>query len=496
MGKKKLKSKKEDNELYNHLEKCIGMMRGKISKGDTKKYLLPLIFYKRISDVYDEEKEIATEKYADTPELIDSPLIHRFIVPEGTHWNDIRNKTEDLGSAIVNAFMKIENANIDDLAGIFSNFDNTKWTDKQTFSDDLLKSIIEHISQIPLKNKDCSNDVIGQVYEYLMKHYADIAKTKAGEFYTPRQVINLMVRVLNPKLGEDIYDPACGTAGMLIEAFHVVGDSKATRGHLFGQESNPTTHSLGKINLFLHGAEEFEILSGDTFQSPRFLDTNGRLRQFDIVLANPPFSDDDWGIDKWPKDKYGRCIFGTPSENCGDYAWLQHMICSMKPHGRMAVVMPQGVLFKEKAIRKKLVESHKVETIVQLPLKLFYATGLSPCILFLKNDKTDDKIRFVDATDIYTKAVSRNVLTEEDVVQIIDLITGPEDIEPLSHTADIEEIKNNDWELTVSHYAVKPFVDTTPPMKDVLVSVKNLDEEMRNLESKIEALEKECGIYD
>ena len=251
MGKKKLKSKKEDNELYNHLEKCIGMMRGKISKGDTKKYLLPLIFYKRISDVYDEEKEIATEKYADTPELIDSPLIHRFIVPEGTHWNDIRNKTEDLGSAIVNAFMKIENANIDDLAGIFSNFDNTKWTDKQTFSDDLLKSIIEHISQIPLKNKDCSNDVIGQVYEYLMKHYADIAKTKAGEFYTPRQVINLMVRVLNPKLGEDIYDPACGTAGMLIEAFHVVGDSKATRGHLFGQESNPTTHSLGKINLFL-----------------------------------------------------------------------------------------------------------------------------------------------------------------------------------------------------------------------------------------------------
>lgn len=493
MGKKKLKSKKEDNELFNHLQKCIGLMRGKISKGDTKKYLLPLIFFKRISDVYDEEYRLAQKQYADTPELIDSEFIHRFIIPDGCHWNDVRNRTSNIGMAIVDSFLRIESAN-EDLDGVFSNFKNAKWTDKQIFSDDLLKGIIEHISQVRMDNGSCPNDVIGQIYEYLMKHYADIAKTKAGEFYTPRPVINLMVRVLDPQPGEDIYDPACGTAGMLIEAFNSMKDKKMLRGHLFGQENNPTTESMGRINLYLHGAEEFQIVVGDTFENPMFLDGDGTIRRFDMVLANPPFSLDDWGYDRWPNDPYGRCILGTPSENNADYAWIQHMICSMKPHGRMAVVMPQGVLFKENKLREKLVRSNKVQTIVQLPLNIFYSTGLAPCILFLRNDKSEGCIRFVNAQDIFTKTVSRNVLTAEDVDEIYDLITGTDDVESFSHTASFEEIQEQGFDLTVNRYVKKEMVVEVIPVSSVLERIKDTENRIIDLENRIESLSEECGL--
>ena len=489
MGKKKVKSKKEDNILFNHIYQAGGIIRGPVNKGDFKTYLIPLVFFKRISDIYDEETQVAAEKYKGDEYMMKHPSNHRFVIPDGCHWEDVRQKTEDVGEALFSAFLKIESANEGVLDGIFTNFKGANWTNKNLLDDNRMKKLIEHISQIKLGNNDVDTDVIGKIYEFLMKKFADDAKKKAGEFYTPRPVIELMVKVLDPKPGEDIYDPACGTAGMLIEAFRHINNPQQTLGHLYGQENIMQTQSMGKINLYLHGAEEFEILQGDTLRKPLHLNPDGSLKTFDIVLANPPFSLENWGAEIWPRDKYGRCIFGTPPDNCGDYAWLQHMICSMKAGtGRMAVVMPQGVLFKENELRKALVESNKVWAVLQLANNMFYATTLAPCVLFLKNDKTDTNIRFIEGTEIFTKNVGRSFLDEEDIQRLYELITSESDVEEFARTVLLEEIKKNNYALSIQTYVKKKFVDNTPPFSVMAERVRQNEESIRKLESEIDKL--------
>ena len=282
------------NALFNHLFEACNILRGPIDQDDYKSYVIPILFFKRISDVYDEETSENEEQYGDDIAFYPEEELHTFVIPKGCHWNDVRNTSEDVGKAIVDAMMGIEHANPDTMAGLFSSFDDANWTDKTKLDDERLKNLIEHMSSMPVGNKNYSADVMGDAYEYLIKKFADMSKKNAGEFYTPRSIVKLMVQLLNPKSGESVYDPACGTGGMLIEAIRNMDDEKASYGKIYGQEKNLSTSAIARMNLFLHGAKEFKIVREDTLRKPVFIH-NGQLQQFDCVLANPPFGLDHWG---------------------------------------------------------------------------------------------------------------------------------------------------------------------------------------------------------
>jgi len=478
-------------ELYNHLYQGCSILRGcGVAADEYKTYLFPLMFLKRISDVYDEEYRHALEESDNDEEYARMADCHRFQIPSGCHWSDIRETTFDVGTKINNSMRKIESSNPRTLYGIFSDFDEASWTNKEKLPDENLMNLVEHLSMIRLDNDSISADVMGQAYEYLIKKFADETKESAGEFYTPRAVVRLMIRYLDPKGGESVYDPACGTGGMLIESMNHIEEKNLTLGKLFGQESNLTTASIARMNLFLHGSNDFRIARGDTLRNPLFL-INNELQTFDCVVANPPFSLKKWGADKWASDPYGRNIFGTPSDNSGDFAWLQHMVKSMdSKHGRMGVVLPQGVLFKKdvRDIRKKLLESNKLEAVVQLAGNLFYGTQLAPCILFLRNGKTKDTIRFVDATNIFKKGRAQNFLLDEHVDTIYNALTSESDIPEISKTIHVSDVDQDSVELNVSKFVTKEFVDDTPPYEEVLAKLKENIKKMAELETKIEKM--------
>ena len=395
-------------KLFSHLFEACNILRGPINQDEYKSYVTPILFFKRLSDVYDEETQVALEESGGDEEYASFPENHRFEIPDGCHWKDVREASENVGLAIVNAMNGIERANPDTLYGVFSSFDDVNWTDKNKLSDERLKDLIEHMSKIKVGNENYSADVMGDSYEFLIKKFADLSKKNAGEFYTPRSVVKLMVKILDPKPGDTVYDPTCGTGGMLIEAIRNMRDDKSTYGKIYGQEKNLSTSAIARMNLFLHGARDFKIKQGDTLKSPFFLD-KGKLQTFNCVIANPPFSLKAWGAEQFSSDIYGRNIWGSPTDSSADFAWLQHMVKSMdKDNGRCAVVLPQGVLFhggKEGEMRKQLVESDKLEAVITLVSGVFYSTGVSACILILNNSKVAEhkgKVCLIDASKIYT----------------------------------------------------------------------------------------------
>ncbi|PZN84988.1 MAG: DNA methylase, partial [Candidatus Methylumidiphilus alinenensis] len=346
------------SQLESHLWEAANILRGPVDAADFKTYVFPLLFFKRLSDVHDEEHQAALAESGGDEEYALFPQNYSFQVPEDCHWRDVRAITTNIGVALQKAMRGIEKANPETLYSIFG---DAAWTNKERLPDALLCDLIEHFSRINLGNQAAKADILGQSYEYLIKKFADATNKKAGEFYTPRSVVKLMVNILDPKEGESIYDPACGTGGMLLEAIHHVkenhGDDRTLWGKLFGQEKNLTTSAIARMNLFLHGAADFQIVRGDTLRTPAFF-TGDRLASFDCVIANPPFSLEKWGDEVWASDPYGRNFAGMPPAKTGDYAWVQHMIKSMAPKsGRMAVVLPHGALFrmgKEGAIRQKI----------------------------------------------------------------------------------------------------------------------------------------------
>ena len=322
-------------ELKSALWDAANTLRGSaVDRTDWKGYILPLLFFKRISDVWDEETVEAREIYGDSdPSLY--PELHRFVLPDGCHWNDVREVAMNVGAALQKAMQEIERANPDTLFRVFGSAD---WGNKEKFSDELLKDLIEGFSEIRLGNA-VSTDVLGDAYEYLVGKFADVTRrNKAGEFYTPRSVVRMMVDILDPKEGESIYDPACGTGGMLLGAIeHVMrkgGDPRTFYGKIYGQEKNLTTAAIARMNLVLHGIEDFQIAREDTLRNPAFTDSStSGLATFDCVIANPPFSLKEWGRDLWEADPWGRAMFGIPPESYGDYGFVQHMIASMARTG-------------------------------------------------------------------------------------------------------------------------------------------------------------------
>ncbi len=457
MAKKAKKELSGVQQLYNFLYEACNIIRGPVSHDNFKEYITPILYFKRISDVYDEETEYALSESGGDKEYAALPEQHRFVIPEGCHWVDIRNRTENLGAAIVGAMREIELANPETLYGVLTMFSAQKWTDKSILSDERIRNLIEHMSLFRLGNKDYQSDLMGDAYEIMLKKFADLTKAKAGEFYTPRPVIKLLVKILAPKPGETVYDPACGSGGMLIEAIHQMHNDHLCCGSIFGQEKNVVNAAIAKMNLFLHGASDFTIAQGDTLMSPKILQ-GGELAKFDCVIANPPFSLENWGALYWRTDKYGRNEWGTPSDKCGDYAWIQHMYKSMNPvTGRMVVVMPQGVLFRkeEKKFRRFLIESGKLDAVITLGEKLFYGTGLSPCVLIVRQylpQERSGKILFIDGSNKKTIARAQNVLSEENINDLYSLYSNYKDVEDFAKIASIKEVAQKDYELSPNKY--------------------------------------------
>jgi type I restriction enzyme M protein len=448
-------------KLFAHLFECCNILRGPINQDEYKSYVTPILFFKRLSDVYDEETVKALEVSGGDEEYAAFPENHSFIIPDGCHWQNVRETTENVGKAIADAMVGIERANPETLNGVFSSFDDAHWTDKSKLSDERLKDLVEHMSKIKVGNVNYSADVMGDSYEYLIKKFADLSKKSAGEFYTPRAVVKLMVKILDPKPGETVYDPACGTGGMLIEAIRNMKNDRRAYGKIYGQEKKLETSAIARMNLFLHGARDFHIMQGDTFTSPMFLH-RGELRTFDCVIANPPFSLKKWGAAQFSTDPYGRNLWGTPSDNSADFAWLQHMVKSMSTkNGRCAVVLPQGVLFHggtEGKIRQSLIESDILVCVIILVGGLFYSTGVSACILILDNNKTAEargKVCFIDATKIYTAKRAQNIMTDKNIDEVFSLLQNYKDVVEKVKVATTDEIKNAGFVLTPPNYIEK-----------------------------------------
>ena len=329
---------------------------------------------------------------------------------------------------------------------------------KTILDDAKIRDLIEHFSSRKLGNNDYPADLMGDAYEILLKQFADESKKKAGEFYTPRSVVRLLVRILDPQPGESVYDPACGSGGMLIEAIRYMHNDSLCCGAIYGQEKNVTNAAIAKMNLFLHGASDFNVRQGDTLREPKIL-SGDHLARFHCVLANPPFSLEQWGATEWKNDMYGRNLYGTPNDSNGDYAWIQHMVASMKPVvGRMAVVLPQGVLFRgdtEQRIREKLIREDKIEAVVTLGDKLFYGTGLSPCFLVLRAQKPTahvNRILMVDGTKILTKRRAQNVLEESDVDRLYKLYHNYRDEEDFARVVTNDDVLKKDCNLSPNRY--------------------------------------------
>lgn len=484
--------------LFNHLFEACNILRGPINQDEYKTYVIPILFFKRISDTYDEEMEQAFKEYGDDIDVFDEEELHTFIIPNGCHWNDIRIVSENVGLAIVNAMVGIERANPDTLGGLFSSFDDANWTDKNKLSDARLKDLVEHMSKLKVGNNDYSADVMGDAYEFLIKKFADLSKKNAGEFYTPRPIVKLMIQILDPKAGETIYDPACGTGGMLIEGIRHVGYKEMTYGRIYGQEKNLATSAIARMNLFLHGARDFKITQGDTLRSPNYVE-GGALQTFDCVVANPPFSLKNWGSKQFSSDIYGRNLWGCPTDSNGDFAWLQHMVKSMNPKtGRCAVVLPQGVLFrggKEGEIRKKLVESDKLEAIITLAGGVFYSTGVSACILCLNNKKPlehRNKICMIDASGIYTPQRAQNIMTEDDIQKVFSLYVAYEDVVERVKISTIEEIREKGYSLAINNYIEKKEQEVISPA-EIRKQYFKAYEEMLAAEMKMRKLLLEGG---
>jgi type I restriction enzyme M protein len=406
---------------------------------------------------------------------------HRFQVPEECHWTAVRETPTNVGTALSNALRGIERANQEHLYGVFG---DAPWTNKDRLPDDLLKDLIEHFSALPLRNRSVRNDVIGDAYEYLIKQFADATNKKAGEFYTPRSVVRLMVDILDPQEGETIYDPACGTGGMLLAAVEHVreagGDPRTFFGKLFGQEKNLTTSSVARMNLLLHGVEDFRIERGDTLRNPVFTDSSEQtLQTFDIVLANPPFSLENWGREVWESDPWGRNFAGLPTDKSGDFAWVQHMVKSMAPgYGRMAVVLPQGALFRggiEGKVRQHLLQADQIEAVIGLAPNLFYGTGLAACVLILRMRKPAERARkvlIVDASSLFRKDRAQNYLQPEHTDQILGWVQAFEDVENYARVVGLDEIGKEDWTLNIPRYVLPPMGLDISPLPEAVADFK------------------------
>ena len=442
------------DELESYLWGSAVLLRTNIDAGAYKQYIFPLLFFKRICDVYDEECQNAVKQYGE--EALEWDEIHKFVVPKGHHWKNVRSISENVGTAIINAFRAIEKANVEKLQGVFG---NAPWTNKKRLPDKLLKDLIEHFSSKTLSIENCPEDELGQGYEYLIKKFADDSGHTAQEFYTNRTVVHLMTEMLKPQSNESVYDPTCGSAGMLISCIAYLKNKKQEWRNvkLYGQEVNQLSSAIARMNLFLHDIKDFEICNDDTLKNPGFIE-KGKLKQFDLVLANPPYSIKQWDRAAFESDKYGRNTLGTPPQGRADYAFLQHILASLDTTtGRCAILFPHGVLFRdeEKDLRTELVKSDLLEAVIGLGPNLFYNSPMEACIMICRTNKAPEnlgKVLFINAVKEVTRKNAESFLEDEHITKIANAYDNYESIPGFAKKTTIKDIENNGYSLSIPLY--------------------------------------------
>lgn len=443
-------------DLESYLWGAAVLLRGHIDAGDYKQFIFPLLFFKRLCDVYDEELLIALEESGGDPEYAVLPEQHCFQIPAEAHWSVIRTKVKNVGKAIQDAMRAIETANRDTLFGVFG---DAQWTHKDRLSDAMLRDLIEHFSSQVLSLANCPEDELGVGYEFLIKKFADDSGHTAAEFYTNRTVVHLMTEMLEPKSGESIYDPTCGSAGMLLSCVtHLRRANKEWRTlSLYGQERNLLTSAIGRMNLFLHGIEDFHIERGDTLAYPAFVEGD-KLKRFDVVLANPPYSIKQWDREAWASDPWGRNIYGTPPQGRADYAFWQHIIQSMKPKtGRCAILFPHGVLFRneEQAMREKLIAHDVIECVLGLGPNLFYNSPMEACVVICRMQKTKkrrNKVLFINAVNEVTRERAQSFLKDEHIARINAAYHVFADEDGFARVVSLDEIREKGNNLSIPLY--------------------------------------------
>lgn len=499
--------------ISNTLWRACDTFRGKIDSSIYKDYILVMLFVKYLSDTYKEHLEEYTEKYEGDAERIQRALNRdRFVLDEKSTFDHIYSKRNDanVGEVINKALEHIEEENKMKLRGVFRNIDfNSEAILGQTKDrNSMLKHLLEDFKVLELRPSSVgSADVIGDAYEYMIAKFASDAGKKGGEFFTPSEVSELISRLVKPKENDRIYDPTCGSGSLLLRTAKKVPGGKVA---VYGQERNGQTHSLCRMNMFLHNFDDANVMWGDTLSNPLFLD-DGQLMKFQVVVANPPFSLDKWamgfagsGDDKDFKmesslDSHRRFEWGVPPKSKGDYAFVQHMLYSLAEGGRMGIVLPHGVLFRgatEGKIRKQIIDLNLLDAVIGLPANLFFGTGIPACVLVFKKNRSRRDILFIDASNDghYEKGKNQNNLREEDIQRIVDTYEKYEDIDRFAHVASLDEIKENEYNLNIPRY-VDTFEEEEPvDMDAVKQNIANIKNELAEVEVKMEKKLEELGL--
>jgi len=485
--------------LKSHLWESANILRGSIDAADYKNYIFGLLFLKRLADVFDEEGERIEKSTGNKDLAWKEPDEHEFFVPDIARWDYIKSRTQNLGEILNKANEALEEANTRTLEGVLS---VTDFNDKNRLPDVILSKLIVHFSKIRLRNEDLSDpDILGRAYEYLIAQFADDAGKKGGEFYTPKEVVSLLVEILDPKEKMRICDPTCGSGGMLVQSvYHLRSQGQNFKNiSLFGQERNIGTWAICKMNMLLHGHSSARLEKGDTLRSPKLLAEKGKLMEFDIMIANPPFSLKNWGYEEAQDDPYRRFRFGIPPKGYGDYAFVQHMIATLNYKGRAGVVLPHGVLFRggaEGKVRKGILEEDLLEAVIGLPSNLFFGAGIPACLFILNKQKTKErkgKVFFLYGANDYEKGKNQNRLRPEDISKIVEAYREYKTTNKYCRPVSLDEIRANDYNLNITRYIDVTEEEEPIEVQKVLNELKNLKKERVEIEGKVNEFLKELG---
>ena len=489
-------------QLEGALWDAANALRGPVDPADFKSYVFPALFFKWISDTWDFNHSRALAEFGDELDDEIEADFHVFAIPDGCHWRDVYNTVENIGDTLATTLLSIQEANPGTLDGVFG---DVNWANTDRLPETALVALLRAFDKLRLDAATVTGDMLGSAYEYLLREFAEASGKKAGEFFTPRHVVHLIVMLLNPRSGESIADPACGSGGMLVETVAAVdsagGDSRTLR--LYGQEINLTTSAIAKMNLYLHGVEDFTIVRGDTFREPKLLDGD-ELRKFDMVIANPPFSLKNWGAEAWAGDRFGRAIGEVPPAERADFAWIQHMVSTMKPDtGRVGVVMPHGVLFrggKEARIREELLRSDQLEAVIGLPKNLFYSTPIPVCILVFRAHKPAERVGrvlFVDASARFTPSKNQNVMSDADIDVIAAAYHAADDCDGDGglnlRLVDHAEIVENGYDLNIGRY-VKTETVAEANVEEAIIVMREAQQRLADAQAALDKRLREAGF--